>query len=169
MVFVKKGESSVQQMAYAKRILGGGKGTTKQTIALDCGYSPNIARSAKSHIENTAGFNNAMVKLAVQSNNLALAAMHEFQSRGFHDFTNKELIGSLNAIGNAWSKFNAPARDANPKSKAGNKLRTVILQQVENQTIIPGEEKPEIKEAPREPIEMEVEVVDSAQKIDLDF
>ena len=169
MVFVKKGASSLQQMAYAKGTLGAGRGTTKQTLALDCGYSPNVARSAKSHIENTAGFNNAMVKLAVESNNLAMAAMHEFKARGFEDFTNKELIGSLNAIGNAWSKFNAPARDSEPRSKQGNKLRTVILQQVENQTINPGAEKPEITDAPPEPIEMEVEVVDSSKPIDLDF
>ena len=52
------------------------------------------------------------------------------------DFTNKELTGALNAIGSAWSKFNAVPREMKGnRSDSTNKLRTVILQQVENQTI----------------------------------
>lgn len=128
----------MKQLAYARRIFGG-DGITKKQIALDVGYSPNVANSVSSHIENKAGFNNAMAALAVDSNNLALAAMHEFKARGFEDFTNKELIGALNAIGSAWSKFNTQPkeRDLNMNPK-GNKLRTVILQQVENQTLSTG-------------------------------
>ena len=123
----------MRQMAYAKRILGG-QGTSKKQIALDCGYSPNVANSISSHIENKPGFNNAMAALAIDSNNLALAAMHEFKARGFEDFTNKELVGALNAIGSAWSRFNAIEKDKKPPSENANKLRTVILQRIENQT-----------------------------------
>ena len=141
-MFIPKKGSSMKQLAYARRIFGG-DGITKKQIALDVGYSPNVANSVSSHIENKAGFNNAMAALAVDSNNLALAAMHEFKARGFEDFTNKELIGALNAIGSAWSKFNQPPKDTdrnmNPK---GNKLRTVILQQVENQTLTTGAPEP---------------------------
>jgi len=123
----------MKQMAYAKRMLGA-QGTSKKAIALDVGYSPNVANSISSHIENKPGFNNAMAVLAIESNNLALAAMHEFKARGFDDFSNKDLIGALNAIGSAWSKFNVIPKDksSNPHN---NKLRTVILQQVENQTV----------------------------------
>ncbi len=123
----------MRQMAYARKILGG-EGTSKKGVALDVGYSPNVANSVSSHIENTSGFNCAMAKLAVDSNNLALAAMHEFKARGFEGFTNKELVGALNAIGSAWSKFNQAPKEKGP-SQSTNKLRTVILQQVENQTI----------------------------------
>ena len=126
-------------MAYAKRLLGA-QGTSKKDIALDVGYSPAVAHSVSSHIENKPGFNNAMVRLAVDSNNLALAAMHEFKARGFKEFTNKELIGALNAIGNAWTKFN---KNGEPKesSPSSNKLRTVILNQIENQTVYPNGKK----------------------------
>jgi len=122
-------------MAYAKRVFGG-QGDCKKAIALDCGYSPNVANSVSSHIENKPGFNNAMSALAIDSNNLALSAMHEFKSRGFTDFSNKELVAALNAIGSAWAKFNNPiSRKPNSDNPHNNKLRTVILQQVENQVI----------------------------------
>ena len=122
---------------------------SKKQIALDSGYSPAVANSVSSHIENKPGFNNAMSALAIDSNNLALSAMHEFKARGFEDFSNKDLIGALNAIGNAWAKFNTQTPKSDPGDRLGtNKLRTVILQQVENQTILPGG-----KEAPAEVIE----------------
>ena len=133
MVYHKRRESSMKQLAYAKNLLGG-QGYSKKQIALNSGYSPAVANSIKSHIENKPGFHNAMARLAVDSNNLALAAMHEFKARGFHDFTNKELVGALNAIGNAWSKFNAVPKEKE-NNPSGNKLRTVILQQIENQNL----------------------------------
>lgn len=140
-MYVKKGNSTMKQMAYAKRILGG-QGESKKQIALNSGYSPYVSNSVSSHIENTKGFNNAMTALAVDSNNLALAAMHEFKSRGFKSFSNKELVGALNAIGNAWTKFNQEPKDKEPTA-AGNKLRTVVLQQIENQTVVaPGASAP---------------------------
>jgi len=159
-MFIKKGTSSVQQMAYAKRILGA-KGQTKKDIALDVGYSTNVAKSAASHIEKTAGFNNAMAKLAVDSNNLALAAMHEFKSRGFKEFSDKNLIGALNAIGSAWNKFNALPKEKET-SQVGNKLRTIVLQQVENQTVMPDVKEVEKSETPKpepKPVEAEFEEV----------
>jgi len=163
-MFIKKGASSIQQMAYAKRILGA-KGDSKKNIALDVGYSTNVAKSAASHIEKTAGFNNAMAKLAVESNNLALAAMHEFKSRGFKDFSDKNLIGALNAIGSAWSKFNALPKESNP-NQPGNKLRTIVLQQIENQTVLPDAKD---VETPK-PVEGEVEeVVDASDDKEYDF
>jgi hypothetical protein len=134
MARTRKGGSSIKQMAYARAILGA-KGTSKQQIALNVGYSPNSARSIMSHVENTPGFHNAMSKLAMDSNNIALAAMEEFKARGFKDFSNKDLVGALNAIGSAWSRFNAdPQKKRNEEGKA-NRLRTLVLQRVENQII----------------------------------
>lgn len=124
----------MKQMAYARRILGA-KGTSKKDIALDVGYSPNVANSVTSHIENKMGFNNAMAALAVESNNLALAALHEFKARGFTDFSNKDLVGALNAIGSAWSRFNTVPKEKRRDGEGENKLRTVILQQIENQNL----------------------------------
>ena len=157
----------MKQMAYAKRLLGA-QGTSKKAIALDCGYSPFVANSISSHIENQPGFNNAMAALAVQSNNLALAAMSEFKARGFHDFTNKDLIGALNAIGNAWSKFNVQPKDKD-KTPTGNKLRTVIMQQIENQTLVTenGDTKrTEKRNAVKKPPVVNAEVIKDNEKLD---
>jgi hypothetical protein len=130
-----RGGSTIRQMAYARRVFGG-KGKCKKEIALDVGFSTNVSNSVASHIENTEGFHNAMKKLAVDSNNLALAAMEEFKARGFKKFTNGELTNALNAIGSAWSRFNNENRQKdNPNGGNTNRLRTVILQQIENQTM----------------------------------
>ena len=147
MVYVKPRHYTMKQMAYARRLFGG-EGTSKKQIALDAGYSPAVSNSIVSHIENQPGFHNAMHALAIDSNNLALAAMEEMKSRGFKDFTNKELTGALNAIGNAWSRFNAPLQKSPDEgNKSTNKLRTIILQQVESKTIHPDEEEKKVTEA----------------------
>ena len=119
---------------YAKRMWGA-KGNDKKHIALDVGYSPSVANSTKSKIENHPGFNNAIAALAHESNNMAMAAMAEFKARGLRDFSNKDLVGALNAIAGAWGKFNAEGRGAPKIPENKNRLRTVILQRIENQTI----------------------------------
>lgn len=146
-------------MAYAKQLLGA-QGISKKQIALNCGYSPYVANSISSHIENKPGFNYAMTQLAVDSNNLALAAMHEFKARGFSDFSNKDLIGALNAIGSAWSKFNTIPKE---KPLESNKLRTVILQQVENQTLNTTKESTPIS---KPPVAVNVETVGGDEELD---
>lgn len=150
---IPRNGSSLQQTAYARRIFGG-QGKCKKDIALEVGYSPAVANSVSSHVEKTVGFHNAMAKLAVDSNNLALAAMEEFSARGFKDFTNKDLVGALNAIGSAWSRFNAVRDKKGEGTQSTNKLRTVILQQVENQTVMAGNapaSSQDIKEAELKP------------------
>lgn len=127
-------------MAYAKRMFGA-QGINKKQIALDVGYAPSVANSIVDKIESRPGFNNAMARLAADSNNLVLAAMHEFKVRGFSDYSNKDLNGALNAITGAWAKFNESANNPGknmdgPGTKLGNnRLRTVILQRVENQVV----------------------------------
>ena len=86
MSFIKKNGSTMKQMAYARKLFSA-DGINKKQMALDVGYSSNVANSISSHIENKPGFHNAMSALAVDSNNLALAAMHEFKARGFEDFS----------------------------------------------------------------------------------
>jgi len=147
MVFISTKGSTMKQMAYARGLLGA-KGKSKKEIALNVGYSPAVANSVSSHIEDKQGFHNAISALAVDSNNLALAAMAEFKKRGFSDFSNKDLIGALNAIGLAWSKFNQAPKEKD-QSQSTNRLRTVILQQVENQTI--GGPAPLIQDTSAEP------------------
>ena len=123
------------QKAYAMRVWGA-KGKDKQSIALDVGYSRYVAASPKSKIEDTKGFNNAILALAKDSNNLAMAAMAEFKARGLKDFTNNELIGALNAISQAWGKFNAEfKRENKPLSDNGNRLRQIVVNRIENQSI----------------------------------
>ena len=102
-----------------------------------------------------------MTQLAVDSNNLALAAMSEFKARGFSDVSNKDLIGALNAIGSAWSKFNVVKEKPNDHP-TNNKLRTVILQQIENQTLNTNSQPAPIKKPPV----VEVEVVKEGEELD---
>jgi len=150
----------MKQMAYARKLFGA-QGVNKKQIALDVGYSPYVANSISSHIENKPGFNNAMMVLAIDSNNLALAAMHEFKARGFEDFTNKELTGALNAIGNAWSKFNNVVPKERDDTKLGtNKLRTVILQQIENATMIGSNKVIDVEQDKKEEVIHDAKVDD---------
>lgn len=128
--------STPKQKAYALRTWGA-KGKDKQQIALDVGYSRSVAATPKSKIEISRGYNNAIAKLAADSNNLALTVMATLKARGFEDFSNKDLVGALNAIAGAWKNFNAPLLEK-PEGEGGgstNKLRTVILQRIENQTV----------------------------------
>lgn len=135
---IQKHGSSLKQIAYARRVYGA-EGTSKKQIALDVGYSPAVANSCISKIESRPGFNNAMAKLAQDSNNLVLKVMSELNARGFDEYSNKDLTAALNAITNAWSKFNDAGKpkddDKDSKRKQDNKLRTVILQRIENQTV----------------------------------
>jgi hypothetical protein len=147
MVYVPKGKSTMKQMAYARRVFSA-DGVNKKQIALDVGYAPNLSRSVTTHIEETAGFHNAMARLALESNNLALAAIEEFKARGFEDFSNKEMIAALNSISEAWARFNVAPKEGGNKAN-NNKLRTVILQRIENQTVLEGSNKP-IHSAPKE-------------------
>jgi len=142
--------STAKQRAYALRTWGA-KGKDKQQIALDCGYSRHVAKTVKSKIENTRGYNNVIAKMAADSNNLALSVMATLRARGFEDFSNKDLVGALNAISGAWKIFNAPLlekaeRDTNGDGSA-NKLRTVILQRIENATINNPEQPKEVEPA----------------------
>lgn len=139
---IGKNGSTPRQVAYARRMWGAKDVVSKKQTALDVGYSPATANSAKV-IERGRGFHNAVANLAAESNSLALTIMHEFKARGVQDFSNKDLIGALNAIGSAWGKFNnglERERDmTGPNTKLGqNRLRTVILNQIENQTVLPN-------------------------------
>lgn len=146
---ISKTGSTMRQVAYARRVWGG-KSENKKQAALDVGYSPSVANSCVLKIESKRGFNNAMAKLASDSGNIALAVMHEFQARGVKDFSNKDLVGALNAIAGAWDRFNKGLiEQERPTDNGKNRLRTLMIQRVENQTIVAPEVK-EIKDAPKD-------------------
>ena len=152
----------MKQKAYARRIWGA-KGSNKAQIALDVGYSRFSAASPKSKIEDKKGYQNEVIKLAKESNNLALSAMAEFKARGFTDFTNRDLVGALNAIGSAWKAFNTGNQPKEENQDNGkNKLRTVILQRIENQTV-------NTNEVPAIATPQAVEEVEEEVKDNLDF
>lgn len=162
MVRIKKNESTPMQTAYARRVWAGA-GKDRKHIALDVGYSPAVANAIIQKIESKPGFNNAMAKLAAESNGMALSVLHEFKARGLKDFSNKDLVGALNAIGGAWQKFNSGFQRNmdGPGTKLGsNRLRSIILQRVENQTVnnnVPPPEPATIEEAMAEMSEEELD------------
>ena len=132
---ISKTGSTPMQRSYALRVWGA-KGKDKKAIAMDVGYSAYVARSATSKIENTKGFHNALQKLANDSNNMALSVMEEFKARGLKGFSNKDLVAALNAIAGAWSKFNnEEIKSSRPQSDSGNRLKTIVQNRIEHQTI----------------------------------
>lgn len=141
---VKRGQSTLKMDAYARRVFNG-DGESKKQIALDVGYSSNVSNSVISHIESKPSFHDAMARLAYESNNLAMAAMEEFKARGFEGFTNNEIISALNAISGAWAKFNVIPKEGGGNKESTNKLRTVVMNRIENQTIIQSAKTEEIK------------------------
>lgn len=160
--------STLKQLAYARRVWGA-KGEDKKSIALDVGFSPSVANSVMSKIESRKGFHNAIARLAADSGNLAIAAMHEFKARGFDDFSNKELISSLNAISKAWGTFNKGVndleREGDGRDNGKNRLKTVILQNISNQTNITNPETEKVVQKTHE-----VEYTESKEEIPpLDF
>lgn len=126
--------ATIKQYAYATKLLNA-EGRSKKDIALSVGYAPSVANNVENKIENTEGFQNAVIDLAAKSNNVVLAVMAEYQKRGLTKFSNKDLNGALNAISTAWDKFakhRAPNKIQTPE---GNRLKAVIMNRIENQTI----------------------------------
>lgn len=127
--------STVKQYAYATRRLNG-QGGSKKEIALLSGYTKSMAENAKSHIENTEGYQNAVIVLATESNNLLLAVMAEFKARGLSDFSNKDLNAALNAISGAWDRIEKVRAPAKLKTPEGNPLRAIFTERVTRTAVI---------------------------------
>lgn len=160
---ISKIGATPQQVAYARRVWGG-DAQSKRQVALDVGYSPSVANSCVSKIESRRGFNNAMARLAADSGNLALSVMHELKGRGFKDFSNKDLISSVNAIAGAWNVFNKGLiQSETPQGDNGkNKLRTIVLNRINHQTVNNALPTPE-------PIEAEFKEGVEEVDINMDF
>lgn len=164
---IPRGGSSPQQTAYARRAWGVPAQSKKQA-ALDVGYAPSVASSVVSKIESKPGFNNAMAKLAADSGNIAVSVMHELKARGFKDFSNKDLVSSLNAIAGAWNTFNKGLIESQkPQDSGKNRLRTVVLQNITKQVNVTSAETAEVI-APAE-VAMEVEYEEVKENEELDF
>lgn len=148
---MSKNRPSTKQEAYARRIYGA-KGESKGEIARDVGYGERAIRSPKEKIESTIGFKLAISALAEQSGNVASKILNEFENRDMTDYSNKDLNGALQAISTAYSKFQPPAED-NPQSSG--RLRSVIVQHVQNQTIknTSPQIQPVIHDVPLQPVE----------------
>lgn len=146
----QKNGSTLKQAAYARRIWGA-EGQNKKQIALDVGYTPSVANSCVSKIEDRPGFNNAIAKLATESHNVAIAVLHEFKARGVKDFSDKDLISSLNAISNAWDKFNKGLIQAEkPQDNGKNRLRTIVLTRSEVKDVVSNQPSATAKEIPKD-------------------
>lgn len=127
--------STIKQYAYATRRLNGDGGTKKE-IALKSGYTMSMAENAKAKIESTEGYQNAVIELATESNNLLMAVMAEFKARGLKNFSNKDLNSALNAISGAWDRIEKTRAPNRLKTPEGNPLRAVFTKRVETQTAV---------------------------------
>lgn len=155
--------STIKQYAYATRKLGG-QGSSKKEIALLSGFSPSVAANAKNKIESTEGYHNAVAVLAHESNNLLLEVFAQFKARGLDEFSNKDLVGALNAIASAWERIDNKRAPDRMKTPEGNPLRRVFERRVETQRVT----EEEVKE---EPTHVEATVIDADAIVpdDLDF
>lgn len=156
--------STPKQYAYAVKRLNG-QGRSKKEIALSVGFAPSVANNAHNKIEKTEGYQNAVIQLAADSNNMALAVLSEYKARGLANFSNKDLNGALNAIGAAWEKFNK-VRAPNGYKDDNNPLKKVFMQRVENQTINVQPREVEVS-APMPEIKIQEE--GPGLNLDLDF
>lgn len=126
--------STPKQFAYATRMLNG-QADSKKEAALLSGFSMTVAENAHAKIEKTEGYHNAMIVLATKSNNLMLAAMHEFEARGLKNFTNKELVGALNAIGAAWERVEKQ-RNPHKEPDGSNRLAGIFKRTTVTETAV---------------------------------
>jgi len=151
-----------------------GQGGSKREIARKAGFSPSVANNAKYKIENTEGYQNAVIVLAHESNNLLLAILAEFKARGVKNFSTKDLIASLSAMTTAWDKIDNKRSPAKLKTPEGNPLRAVFTKRVETQTVRFEKDKKEKKEKEKisdkeKATAREAEVVGVVDGIDMDF
>lgn len=128
----RKNGSTLKQYAYAKKLLGAEK-QTKKEIALSVGYSPSIAENTKSMIEQTEGFDNAMNALASETGNLVMQIYHTLKNKDLSKESVPVLLDAVTTMANAWERF-TPKQTAE-KGKGANKLRGIVLQRIEHQTI----------------------------------
>ncbi len=127
--------STVKQYAYATRRLSPGKAQSKKELALLSGYSMTMAENVKAKVEDTQGYQNALVTLATDSNNLLVAVIAEFKSRGLTEFSNTDLIKALNAISGAWERIEKKREPNRLQTPEGNPLRAILQRRVETQTM----------------------------------
>lgn len=122
----KKG-STIKQVAYATRMMSGQAGSKKEAALLS-GFSMSVAENVKAKIEDTEGYQNAIIGLATQSGNLLQAVMAEFKARGIENFSNGDLIKAMNAIAGAWDKIDQRRAPNKMKTPEGNRLRTIFTE-----------------------------------------
>lgn len=158
--------STIKQYAYATRCLNG-QGKSKKEIAKLAGYSTSMAENAKAKIEDTEGYQNAVMVLAHESNNLLLAVMAEFKARGLSEFSNKDLNAALNAISGAWDRIEKSRATPKMKTPEGNRLRSVFTERTRTAVI---EQIPDVPASAQmtEPKDAEFEEKPQ-EEINLDF
>ncbi len=142
----KKG-STIKQYAYATRRLGG-KGNSKKEMALLSGFSQSVAENVKAKVENTEGYQNAVIELAHKSNNLLLAVMAEFEARGLDDFSNADLTKALNAISGAWDRIEKVRAPDKLKTPEGNRLHGLLTRKTVTETAVITSVPPEAPASP---------------------
>jgi hypothetical protein len=113
-----------------------GQAGSKKEAALLSGFSMSVAENAKNKIEATEGFKNAIGVLAFRSNNLLVAVMNEFETRGLKDFSNKDLVSAMNAITAAWSKIDEKRAPDKLKTQEGNRLLGVLRRETKTETMV---------------------------------
>lgn len=141
-----KSGSTPKQYAYATRMLNG-SAKSKKEAALLSGFSQTVAANAHNKIEKTEGYQNAIIGLAVESNNLLLAVLAEFKARGLTDFSNADLTKALNAITGAWDRIETRRAPNKMQTPEGNRLHAVFRRKTETLTISEA--------APAEPVHVE--------------
>lgn len=161
--------STLRQYAYATRRLSPGQATSKKEIALLSGFSKSVAENIKAKVEDTVGYQNAVIVLAAESNNMLLAVLAEFKARGLTNFSNKDLNSALNAISGAWDRINKQREPDKIRTPEGNPLRAVLMKRVETTTAT-IEEVPHKNATPVEPTDVETkDVKTEPSTADLDF
>ncbi len=147
-----------------------GNASSKKEAALLSGFSLSVAENVKAKVEDTEGYQNAIIGLATESGNLMQAILAEFKARGLTKFSNADLTKALNAISGAWAKIEEKRAPNRMKSPTENPLRGVFIRRTETAVI------EEVRPAPTPVPSQDVTVPAAEEKlpreddsIDLDF
>lgn len=126
--------ATVKQWKYANGLLNTEK--SKAQVAIDAGYSYNVARNVTAKVENRAGTKLAMADAYAKAGNVAVAMIHEVEAKGYKDLSFEQLLKGINTMVNVFDKLRERTIERTDKD---NDLRTILVQAIQNKDITVNE------------------------------
>ena len=131
----KKGWTN-KQYRYMELLLNNTTDRPKKELAIKAGYSVSVANTVATHIEKTEGYSNARRDMALKVGEVVTAVVHEIMSnRDMAEIDYKDLLATVKIMSDAMDKIAPTEQKTLQEQDTGNRLRTIVLQNVETQNI----------------------------------